>query len=306
MSSIPDTRFGAAAAPPASGGSRGALPWQAWIPVGLALLALYGQTIWSHATGIWQTDDHFHGAIVFAVSAWLIATRFGALSSLPDAPIRPAALLLFGLSMLCYLLGRSQSIGFFEIASLPPMLLSVVLLTKGWAGVRLMAFPLFFLVFCIPLPGPVVNALTGPLKEHVSGLVEAVLYQAGLPIARNGVVLFVGPYQMLVADACSGINSMFALVALGTLFMYLVRRTSVLHNAIMLAAIVPIAFAANVLRVAFLVLITYFFGDEAGQGFLHGFSGMALFIGALVMLLAIDLALARTVRPRAAPTTTGA
>ena len=103
----------------------------------------------------------------------------------------------------------------------------------------------------------------------------------------------VGQYQLLVADACSGLNSMFSLSALGTLFMYLAARKSWWHNAVMLSLILPIAFAANLVRVVLLVLITYHLGDEAGQGFLHGAAGMVLLAVALAIFFLIDAALAK-------------
>src|SRR5436309_1663020 len=118
-----------------------------------------------------------------------------------------------------------------------------------------------------------------------------LLYWAGYPIARSGVILSIGQYQLLVADACSGLHSMFSLAALGTLFMYMMGRTSRVHNAIMLAAILPIAFIANIVRVIILVLITYHFGDEAGQGFLHGTAGVVLMLVALGILFALDAVL---------------
>ena len=137
----------------------------------------------------------------------------------------------------------------------------------------------------IPLPGILVDAITGPLKQWISVIVVELLYRVGYPISRNGVILTIGQYQMLVADACSGLHSMYSLSALGTLFMYIMARRSKLHNAIMLASILPIAFAANIVRVIVLVLITYHFGDEAGQGFLHGAAGIVLMLVALAVLL---------------------
>src|SRR5207344_1473437 len=100
-----------------------------------------------------------------------------------------------------------------------------------------------------------------------SSAAENILHAAGYPIGRTGVVLIVGQYQLLVADACSGLNSMFSLSALGFLYLYLMRRASVLHNALIVASILPIAFAANIVRVLVLILVTYHFGDAAGQGF---------------------------------------
>src|SRR5678810_451776 len=124
----------------------------------------------------------------------------------------------------------------------------------------------FYFIFMIPLPGFLVDAITGPLKQWISAIVVELLYDVGYPISRTGVMITIGQYQMLVADACSGLHSMYSLTALGTLFMYIMGRRSLLHNAIMLASILPIAFAANIVRVIVLVVITYHFGDAAGQG----------------------------------------
>ncbi len=140
----------------------------------------------------------------------------------------------------------------------------------------------------VPLPGVIVDALTNPLKRHVSEIAEFLLYAVGYPIARSGVTLTIGQYQLLVADACSGLHSLYSLSALGLLYLYLMQHKSVLRNVVIGAAILPIAFGANVIRVMFLVLVTYHFGDEAGQGFLHGFAGMVLFVAALALLFALD------------------
>jgi exosortase/archaeosortase family protein len=98
-------------------------------------------------------------------------------------------------------------------------------------------------------------------------------------------MITVGQYELLVADACSGLNSMFSLAALGALFIHIMGRASRLHTILLVLSIVPIAFVANIVRVISLVLITYHFGDAAGQGFLHGAAGIALMIGALAMLI---------------------
>ena len=98
---------------------------------------------------------------------------------------------------------------------------------------------------------------------------------------------------MLVADACAGLNSLFTLEALGLLYMNVMRHESAARNAVLALLIVPISFCANLLRVVVLALITYHLGDAAGQGFLHGFSGMVLFITALLLIMAVDGVLSR-------------
>jgi len=122
-------------------------------------------------------------------------------------------------------------------------------------------------------------------------IAEQALYAAGYPIARSGVMLSIGQYQLLVADACSGLNSMFSLSALGLLYLYLTGERPGWHRTVMIASILPVAFGANVLRVAALVLITYHLGDQAGQGFLHGFAGIAMLCSALGLMFILDGAL---------------
>ena len=135
--------------------------------------------------------------------------------------------------------------------------------------------------------------MTLPLKQYVSEVATRILYATGYPIAHEGVILTVGQYQLLVADACAGLKSMFSLSAVGLLYLYLMRYQSWLHNGLILASLLPIAFCANIVRVVVLVLVTYHFGDAAGQGFAHGFSGIVLFVIALIVMLILDTILAR-------------
>lgn len=259
-----------------------------WSPVLIGLLILFVPTYLSLATGLWSSEDNIHGPIVLVVVLWAIWQKRSVL--LESRPVAvPAAgwiLLTFGLAI--YVLGRSQEIVILEVGSQIPILSAIVLLFRGKLALRKLWFPLVFLVFMLPLPSFVVDALTGPLKQNISILVENLLYRLDYPIARSGVVLSIGPYQLLVADACSGLNSMISLTTMGLLYLYLMNHDSKLRTVILLALIWPIAFFANMLRVITLVLITFHFGDEAGQGFLHGFAGIILFITALLILIAVD------------------
>lgn len=272
--------------------------WLEWLPVLAGLLILFVPTFYSAATTFWQADENAHAPIILAVIVWLSWQKRAATYSIPSRPL-PAlglGLLLFGL--LLYVLGRSQDIPLLEIGSLTPIIAGVLLAMRGPRVLRAFWFPLCFVAFMVPLPGFFVDALTGPLKQHISEIVEQILYTAGYPIARTGVMLTIGQYQMLVADACSGLNTMFSLSALGLLFMYMTRRTSVAHNLIMLASILPIAFLANIIRVLILMLVTFHFGDAAGQGYLHGAAGVVLLMAALSVLLLLDSILARVIKPR--------
>ena len=254
----------------------------------VAFVLLYGMPYLELAKGIWATDEQGHGPIILVVSFWLIYTKRHALAALPAEPKPVLGWGLFLASMALYALGRSQDIIMFAIGSQIGCLAALMLIFKGKRALRIAWFPLFFMLFMVPLPEALVAAVTAPLKSAVSAVASALLYHIGYPVGRTGVILTVGPYQLLVADACAGLNSMFTLEALGMLYMNLMAYTNPVRNVLLAILLVPTAFAANIIRVMILVLVTYHFGDEAGQGFVHGFAGMVLFIVALGLMLVLD------------------
>ncbi len=254
------------------------------------VLVLFVPTITELATTLWKGTDQEHGPIIFALVCWVIWRELPRLVALPDRSVQWGWLLILP-TLFCYVVGRSQQIWLFELGAFIPLLAGITLLHKGWAGLRVLSFPLFFMLFIIPLPGFFVDALTNGLKQNISAIAENTLYALGYPVARSGVTLTVGQYQLLVADACSGINSLFSLFALGLFYLYLQNYASKLRNLLLLLAIAPVAILANIIRVMVLVLVTYYFGDEAGQGFVHSLAGMLLFIVALTTLLIFDVLL---------------
>jgi exosortase B len=254
----------------------------------LGLAALYGPTYVDLARRIWPSDEQGHGPIVLAVSVWLLFSKRHEVAALPRRPEKRlgSALLVFG--VLLYTLGRTQSLLVLEVLSQNFVIIALVLIFLGRSALRVIWFPLFFLLFMVPLPGSVLASITGPLKAAVSAVAAWLLHALGYPVARSGVILTVGQYQLLVADACAGLNSMFTLEALGLLYMNLMKYASLARNVLLAALIIPISFAANIIRVMILVLVTYHFGDEAGQGFVHNFAGMVLFMVGLALMLGCD------------------
>ena len=269
--------------------------WQAelrgWLPVIVGLAVLYLPSLYDLFTGIWAEDAQMHGPIVLGISCWLIYRNWPAMQA-AAVDDRPSTwgwpIFVFGL--LLYALGRSQDILLLEIGSVIWLLIGLALLNLGPKALKAQWFALFFMLFMVPLPGVVVDTVTMPMKMAVSYVAEHVLFAVGYPIGRNGVILQIGQY-LLVADACAGLHTLLTLEALGLLYLNIVRRDSFFRNVGLALLIVPISFTANVIRVMALSLITYHFGDEAGQGFLHGFAGMVLFLTALLLIIGFDTAL---------------
>jgi exosortase B len=271
-----------------------------WLSVLLGFLVMFLPVYWWAAQGIWQSEEHGHGAIILAVLVWLFWTLRHNIDQAPIQAAHSLGWLSFVLGVLIYLAGRIFSISVLEFSAQPLVVLGVLLLIRGPAAARMAWFPLLYFLFMVPLPGVVVDAITGSLKNVIANIVETLLYTVGYPISRSGVILSIGPYQLQVADACSGLHSMFSLSALGTLFMYMMGPKRKLHLGLMLAAILPVAFVANIVRVITLVLVTYYLGDEAGQGFLHGAAGMVLMLVALMFFFLLDRLLDRALSPTTA------
>jgi exosortase B len=262
--------------------------WPWWICV-LGMLALYVPTIWDLALNIWSTEEQSQGPIVLVICIWLIWRSWDRIDDPGASRPRPfLGWLLVAVALLLYVFGRSQRILSAQALSAIFLLPGLVLLMRGPRQLRAAAFALFFMVFLVPLPATMVDAVTQPLKLAVSSAASSVLFAVGYPIARTGVILQIGQYQLLVADACAGLHTLFSLEAMGLLYLNVVRHSSLLRNVMLAILIVPISFAANVIRVMVLALITYHFGDEAGQGFLHGFAGLVLFMTALMFIIATD------------------
>ena len=261
-----------------------------WLPIIAGLLVLYLPTLVDLFEGVWGTDQQAHGPIVLGISCWLFYRKWPEMwrSSEGQPVSATAGWLVFLSGLLLYVLGRSQDILAFEVGSVIWLLAAFILLIRGSAALKSQWFPLFFMLFMIPLPGPLVDMLTMPMKMAVSYVAENILFWAGYPIARTGVILQVGQYKLLVADACAGLHTLFTLEALGLLYLNIIRHDSLFRNVALAILVVPISFTANVIRVMILTLITYHYGDEAGQGFLHGFAGMVLFLSALLLIIGMD------------------
>jgi exosortase B len=268
--------------------SEGNSAWTVLIVLAFGFLALYIPSYFALSRTVWVDSEEMHGPIVLAVACWaLFGLRTKLKEQLGEGNLwLGLTTLLFGLFL--FASGKLLNILVLEIGSQVIVLLACALLIGGWKAVKLIAFPLVFLIFMVPLPGNLIDAITGSLKQVVSVVAEQVLYWAGYPIARSGVIITVGQYQLLVADACSGLKSLFSLSAVGVLYIYLVSHKNRFRNILLAVAIIPIAFIANVVRVIVLILVTYHFGDAAGQGFIHDFAGMALFLLATVALVTFD------------------
>lgn len=256
--------------------------------IALGLLVMYVPTYLKLNATVWSEVGQGLGPIILGLCVWLTHSKRAAFSALPTANTTPWGWAWLLAGSLLYVFGKSLDITMVEVFSQLIVLSAITYLWKGKKALWIMKAPLLFIIFIIPLPGVIVDAVTQPLKMAVSVASEYILFHTSYPIGREGVMLVIGPYKLLVADACSGINSIFALEAVGAFYITMVQHKEPWRPWLMAALIIPISFISNVSRVIALVLITYHFGDEMGQGYLHSGAGIMLVMVATLMIIGLD------------------
>ena len=253
---------------------------------GLALVA--GPTMIFVAQQSWGTESGSHGPIVLATGLWLAWRLWpDARTVARPAPVLAVALLL-AVVLPFYILSRVAQVVEVQGYIMYSVLLVTLYALIGVAAMRRMWFPLFYLAFMFPLPETLVAALTGTLKILISKAAVALLYGFGLPVGGAGVTIQVGTYQLLVAAACSGLNSILALTAISLFYVYMRHQADWRYALMLVVLILPVAIFANFVRVLILILLTYYAGEAAAQGFLHNFAGLTMFAVALLTIFGLD------------------
>lgn len=236
----------------------------------------------------WATESGAHGPIVLFTGLWLLWRLWPDARPLAAPP--PAVLAGIGLAITLplYLVARIAQI--VEIQGY--LMYAVVLMTTyaiiGVRAIKRLWFPLLYLGFMFPLPDTVVAALTSSLKTGISHAAVDFLYVFGYPIGSAGVTIQVGQFQLLVAAACSGLNSIVALTAISLFYVYMRHQANWQYALLLTMLILPVAIFTNFVRVVILILVTYHAGDAAAQGFLHNFAGLTMFTVALLTIFALD------------------
>jgi len=259
-----------------------------WPVLTVGLLALAIPTLYAMATESWTREEGVHGPLVLATAIWLIWRRWDEIV----ANARPGNLWLAAVVVLVaaaiYVFGRAFGFLLLEVGALYVALIGIAYALIGWRMLRKLWFPILYLGFAIPLPGWLLDSLTLPLKYLVSDVVTAIMSRLGYPIVPVGVTLYIAQYQLLVEDACAGLNSIISLTAMSLFYIYLLHNASWRYALILFALVLPIAILANVVRVIILVLITYYLGDEMAQGYLHDGAGLVTFVSALLLIFLVD------------------
>ena len=256
--------------------------------LGLATAALVFPTMLGVAKYSWSTEQGGHGPIVLVTGLWLLWREHKAHPVAKRAGRPSYGVLTVGLCLTIYILARITGILEIEAFAMYGALISGAYLLFGGKLIRSIWFPLVYLAFTLPPPDTVVAAITQPIKILISQTAVSLLHFLGYPVANSGVTIQIGQYQLLVAAACAGLNSIVTLGALCLFYVYLRHRSNPIAFLVVSLAAIPVAMFSNFIRVLALVLITYHFGESAAQGFVHDFAGLLMFAVALFSIFGID------------------
>ncbi len=266
--------------------------------VGLVLGALI-IVYWSVLAGLiaaWSTDDNYsHGFFIVPLSLYFAWERRKAIAAAPALPSMFGAIVVAG-SLFLLVAGLLGAELFLSRVSIIGTIAGTTLFLFGWPMLRILAFPMAFMLLMIPLPAIIFNKIAFPLQLLASHVGEYSVRSMDIPILREGNVLILANATLEVAEACSGIRSLISLITLGIVFGYFVDQRVWVRSIIALSAI-PVAILANGLRVASAGVAAHNFGTAGVEGIFHEFSGWVVFVIAFMMMFLLQRLLQRFVPP---------
>lgn len=243
----------------------------------------------------WDLLDYTHAYFILPVSLWLIwrkRTQIKECAQTHKPGNNLFGLVLLSFSIILFIFGSRFDYAVILAFSIIPFIFGLSYYLYGIKLVKLISFPVLYLLLLIPPPMGLLDSVTLPMRYGISAATEVIIRFANYPISREGLLLTIGYNDIFMGQPCSGFRSLITLLSLGIVYIY-ISNIKVSLKFVMAACIVPLALFGNLIRVITLCLITFYFGEEAGQGFFHNFSGIVMFIITIVGLISVESVLTK-------------
>lgn len=262
--------------------------------VGLAALLLALLSAWPATFDLghnWIFNEAYsHGFVLIIAAAYLAWQNASAAEARNEASwlYLPAGVISLFIILIAHLseLHVVVHYGFFGL------LIALVLAVSGLQGLQRQFIPLCLVLLAIPIPGYLEYALTSDLKLISSRLGGDLLQLLNVPVYIQGNIIDLGSYRLHVADACSGLNYLVPLLAIGVMLAGFLR-TTVWRRVAIAALTIPLTIAMNVVRIAIAGLMVRHIGPETAEGFIHDFEGWMVFVATLALLLPLTALMLR-------------
>lgn len=243
----------------------------------------------------WDKVDYTHAYFILPLSLWLVWRKRSQVKELTQNTQSKKSFFGFFillLGILLYLFGWRQDYLFISTFSLIPFLFGLILFLYGKELAKTLAFPILYLLLLVPPPFGILDSITLPMRHGSSVATETILRMLDYPISRKGLLLTIGYNDIFMGEPCSGFRSLITMFSLVLVYVYIIKG-NLNKKLIMTSFIVPVALFGNLVRVITLCLITFYFGEEAGQGFFHNFSGILIFVITILGLISVESVLDR-------------
>jgi exosortase len=255
------------------------------------LLVLYGRVLGNMAQQWWSDPNYGHGFLVPVFAAYILWRER---CRRREVPIRSSnwglLIMLFAIGLL--ILGIMGSEHFTARVSLLILVSGIIVFLVGWQALRSIGFPMGYLIFMIPLPAIIYYQLTFPLQLLASRLGANGLVALGVPTVREGNLLILPNVTLEVVEACSGVRSLFSLLAAVVGYVYLAEPRT-WKRCVLVALTVPIVILSNGLRLVASGVLSFFFGPGVDSGLAHTGLGLAFFVLAFLSILLVHRLLRR-------------
>ncbi|MDY0263350.1 exosortase A [Syntrophotalea acetylenica] len=240
----------------------------------------------------WDNDPNYsHGFLVPLISTYFVWQSWAQIRNIKVRPSLFGLLVVVG-SLALLILGYVGTEYYTMRSSLVFLLAGVILFWCGWAILRALALPVGFLLFMVPLPYIVYDAVAFPLKLMVAKFSVFSLKMLGVVVWRDGNIIRFPQTVLEVADACSGLRSLMSLLALAVAYAF-ISQTSNLKRTVLVLSAIPIAIFTNMVRVIVTGILAQYYGAAAAEGFFHEFAGFVVFAVAMVLLFLFGMLLHR-------------
>ena len=237
----------------------------------------------------WEFIDYTHAYFILPISLYLVWRKRETLSRAVAQPARASAwgLLLLILGLGLFTIGWREEYLVVTSFSMLPVISGILIFNYGAVFLRVLWFPVAYLLFLVPPPLGVLDSVTLPMRYGVSIVVARLLDLMGYPIVREGLLLDMGGHDIYMGQPCSGFRSLITLLALGVVYIYTLKGRAG-KKIFMSAFIIPFALFGNVIRVMLLCFITYYLGHEMAEGVLHDLSGIVMFVILILCLIGLE------------------
>lgn len=263
--------------------------------VWILVASLYAPVIFKLYHSRWIASDYTHAYFILPVFFFLVWRKRTTLKELA-LTVKPAnnllGLFIFLSGIYLFIFGWRYNYIFLATLSLSPVLYGLINYFYGLKIAKALSFPIFYLILLAPLPIGIIDSITLPMRYGITIATDIVLKSLDYPIAREGLLLSVGNVDLFMGQPCSGFRSLITMFSLGIVYVY-ISKVSLPNKFVLIASLIPLSLLGNLMRVIILCLITYYFGEDAGQGFFHTFSGIFIFIIIILELAGLEYVLGK-------------